>query len=499
MKISSNLNTGFVQYIIKFQTILVLLTLIFGIWAMPATKINPDTYYYITKGAMFENCKDSLLRDAYTVGFILPAIFQILHLIISESFDYLGSAIIFSKVLICCIIIFYCYQCLQGEKFEKKIILKLFLLSFLFYYWTTGNNEISIDTGSLNAEYICVLILILIINQLENFNNINHKIYIISILVVLLLNTKLQAIPILFGLLLVCNLSITEKIKVLFLFLILIFLNYIIFKYFKIETLFNFDKIIHYIKINPYGSTDYTGVINQNLDFIKTIFIKYKIIYIIIIHSLLMFIKGSVIEKKYAINLFILFTITIFVILLPNKQFEHYQIFLLVPIFFYIKNFYCNLALFYNKLFIVAIITISILLTYSKFNNFKYYLNSYDYLAILNPYPDDQIIALKENNDFKNKRIYVNGWDYSIYSYLKSCRADEEYSSLIGGVINQEKFYENILKSKYDYIVDITYYTSWVNNDFKNSLLLNESLQNKFMQDYNLVYYSPNLYVLKVK
>lgn len=51
------------------------------------------------------------------------------------------------------------------------------------------------------------------------------------------------------------------------------------------------------------------------------------------------------------------------------------------------------------------------------------------------------------------RKIYINAWDYVLYSYLEVCPAEEEYPVLAGGLIDNQIFYKKIFSGKYDAVI----------------------------------------------
>jgi hypothetical protein len=483
------------EYLSIFQLVIILGTLVLGIWTMPATQINPDNFYYIYLGSMFENCNDGKLNDAYTVGIVMPGIFRILFLAVSQSFDYLSASIIFSKAVVCLILASFCYLCVAGEKSGPDRLAKLILLSITFYYW-----EPTTDIASFNAEYVCVILLISVLLLFDNYKDLQYQIYAVCLLVLFIINTKIQAIPILFGLVLVAKKSNVEKIKLALIFLLLWGLNQLVLIKLNIGVFLALQNIKAYVLSNLDNSNGLESLIKENYLYLWAIFLRYKILFFFFLIAILAT-KGSATEKRYIKSFYVLLLITIFVVLLPNKRFDHYQILFLVPLFVGIKNFKLNLEKIQSKkTFLGALFLIlSFFAIKHEYKMINKYLDNYSLIKISYPYSDGAMKDLKTSFDFTNKKVYVNGWDYSISPYLKACRASDDYAELKGQHLAQGSFYSDVIEKKYDYIIDTTSYSSIISNDLENSLYFNQSLKSQFLIEYNFAYQSQGLYVFKIK
>jgi hypothetical protein len=481
------------EYLSIFQLVIILGTLVLGIWTMPATQINPDNFYYIYLGSMFENCNDGKLNDAYTVGIVMPGIFRILFLAVSQSFDYLSASIFFSKAVVCLTLASFCYLCVADEKSRPDRIAKLVLLSFTFYYW-----EPTKDIASFNAEYVCVILLISVLLLFDNYKGLQYQIYAVCLLVLFIINTKIQAIPILFGLVLVAKKSNVEKIKLALIFLLLWGLNQLVLIKLNLGGFLAPQNIKAYVLYDLDNFNGLEALIKANYLYLWTIFLRYKIFFLLIT---ILATKGSATEKRYIKSFYVLLLITTFVVLLPNRRFEHYQILFLVPLFVGIKNFKLNFEKIQSKkTFLGALFLIlSFFAIKHEYKMINKYLDNYSLIKISYPYSNGAMKDLKTSFDFTNKKVYVNGWDYSISPYLKACRASNDYAELKGQHLAQGSFYSHVIEKKYDYIVDTTSYSSKISNDLENSLYFNQSLKSQFLIEYNLAYQSQGLYVFKIK
>jgi hypothetical protein len=196
MKNNLNYNQKLQNFIfpfwIEYLLIFVICVFFLGpkIFLIHPNHINPDPYGYLAIANYYLYTSSPHLKDAFTVGPVIPGLFFIIKLFFNSFLEYNISDV---KILKFFVFTNYLFIFFLAYRFQKSELnnLKSFLFICLFF----GFMKIDSDTLSFNAELFGVFLILLIMNiGLVNFK-IYLKAFLISLISVIALYTKVQLIP----------------------------------------------------------------------------------------------------------------------------------------------------------------------------------------------------------------------------------------------------------------------------------------------------------------
>lgn len=475
------------------------------IWLSP-DEINPDSHQYISIADYYLYSSNTDIRDALTVGPVIPAILAIIKFSIIKFATWGPDAnIVLLKALafICYVVIFASAYKLIAEFIDerKTSIALIFLLVFL---------TMRMDSLSLNGELASVaMISVLMVLFRKNDKNLSNLLS-ISIFSVLVIYTKLQAAPILLLLILSESRSKTEFIKTS---------CYIVGALLIAETFLyangagiirNLASLYNYVSQEAPSPANTLPGAGHAYNIIKeySYHIEWILQNLALNFPLLFFVIFALAfeNKKPNSNYFsswkIWICVTIFVIALPHRRFEHYLILTIPfiirfagPAIFSIKGKQLNLK---NEYFICSFLLLLI------------FIKAFSALPDLNKLRESGAGAFPKSlfgnevddvrDIVKNEpgKIFIHGWDYRLNSYLDVYSSKMELPMLKVGAINEREYLNNLISNDFDYVIDIINYTGYA-REWEYSL----SNQNIFgavvAQYYDLVYQKGGLQLYKKK
>ena len=477
----------------------------------PAKDLSQDTFYYISLGMFPGYCGVEEIKDAFTVGIFPVLIFRLLAWLVWHSGNYYEICVLASKFLVALSLSLFAVLPLAGKPSIIQGIGRAFLTCLFFLTY-----RVITDYVSLNGEIICVGLIVLIYRTINSNLNPILKIALYVVLVILCINTKIQSLPLLISMVLVSNISKRYTIHLICIFLTLFFINEIILFQFKLGYLYKLNDIYRYIFEHAHAHAREYGLslALMILNFIKRGFITFPLLVIGLLNTGLKFFRGRI--QRADKNFILLILVSFFCAVAPLKFFDHYLIFLLIPIYYFIRN--CGglidifgfkqglqhpiggYSRFTSLLFSILLIVATIYTAVFDYKVIREWVKTRPMERWIEPYPDDQIKYIKQQYFIANDdaKIFVNGWDYSLYSYLGVCPAEHDLAVLDGGMIESRQFYEQVFSRKYEYLIDVIDY-SGILKDKKYSIDSNKIYLKDFNNQYELILSNNGLNVYKTK
>jgi hypothetical protein len=165
MKNNSSINQKLQNFIflyrIDYLLIIGICTFLLGIkiFLLHPNHINPDPYAFIAIANSYLYTPSPQLKDAYTVGPVIPALFFIIKKAFITTVGFGFSDVKLFKIFT---FINYTFICLLAYRFQKSKIGNY--KSILFICLLFGLMKIETDTLSINAELFGVFLILLIMN-----------------------------------------------------------------------------------------------------------------------------------------------------------------------------------------------------------------------------------------------------------------------------------------------------------------------------------------------
>lgn len=464
------------------------------IWMSPE-HINADSFLYISIANYYLFSPSVVIRDTFTVGPLIPVLLALTKGITLKFMRWTPDVDIYL---------------LKGIAFLCHVIITTSAYKVICYYIDTSKTFITLflllafltmgtDTLSLNGELVSVTIISLIMALFRSQRRDVILILMVSVLVVLAIYTKLQAIPIL-TLLILSESRDRRELRSIFVYVFCIFAAVEAFLYLnEVGVTRNLSHIYRYLSqgalatsIPDGGSSSIYIALRRNLShfgWVVTELITYFPISLFIVFALLF---GN---QRNRANFFsdwrVWICITIFSIGLPGRQFPHYLL-LILP---FILKFSGP--------------AVSIIQYNPLMRREKYFLYSSLLVLLLGrvitSMPDvNQLRATwagvfpgfshkVEIDDVRNilgrdpGTIFVHGWDYNIYSRLNAYAPKVDLVNLKLGAIDERTFIDSVISNEFDYLVDVIDYSGLI-RDHKYSLSNQNPLGVGIARYYDVVY-----------
>lgn len=434
--------------------------LVWNILSFPAVDINVDTYYYISLATSNLYCDGSKLYDAFTVGFLIPAMLASAATFFKSIgfLDLLSLEVLYSKIIVTISYAAILISCISTRKDNIKLFsARVFLATAVFMSFVLANalsnwSELVRDGLSLNGELVCVGLISIQILTLDISKNTKWKYFLQAIIFVLVANTKIQAAPISLAVMLLMRNKIDIVYSLSYSIGLFSALEYFLYSH-NIGLVNKFFGLFDYIKSSDPNENIYDLIIFRVINFWKTTLNSFRLLPATIVIFLYPFVP----QNKYFKNkkeFILLFITVILCVNIPGRSFVHYSILYWIPVIFFIRNTEINFGIRYKwGLITFCSIWILSIFIFHQTNRFNVIQN---YRELFNPYKKNQLYDLKEFM-IKNHltSVYINSWEYSAYSQLKVCLSDDEFATVSLGLVDYQNFYKKIFSGKYDAIIEL--------------------------------------------
>lgn len=439
-------------------------------WLNPL-EINPDPYFHIQLANYYLYSGNTDARDALTVGPLIPAIYAAikwlgLHFVVwkTQYEIYLIKGMTFA----CYVVIATVMTMLNVKKISafKAIIFTAIFLAFI---------QVSMDALSPNGELVAVALLAILMLLLQVSHLSIHRIFFISLLSVLIIYTKIQAIPIL-ALLLAANLKSIRSAKYLALMLIPLILGVEFFLYVKgAGIVYNLTTLFKYVSDGtlagssaPMGKFELLASLQGRARHILWICNQAILNFPEVMFIVLCFVFSSWKDKDIFKDWRIWLIVTLFTMVLPGRQFEHYTLFAIPFILLFsadaIQIVTSGRASLCDgnrvKGAIISFVIFGILFFYKSLIAFpdRAYFdrnNAIIYGVLPNRPALSQVKQIINDNPGS---LFIHGWDYSVNIYMDAYSNRFEIPMLMARAISEKDYINAIEANQYKYILDITQY-----------------------------------------
>lgn len=424
--------------------------------------LNPDTFAYIAISNFYFYSDNLIVRDAFTVGPVIPLYLFFIKLVISKFFVWKGyyDILIVNATSLTCYVIFVICIMRVNSKLKIPQIFSIAYITFVLYFL-----PISTDTVSLNGELVASTFLILLFLLVRIKNDSIFYILKISFLAILCIYTKLQSILIL---LFILNYGINSfRTKISIIFIIIIF-DLLLFN-FNLGVTYNFSNMINYIQMQPHNKFSIEHILLK-IDHINFVVVESYKLFVVMPFLSLAIIFSKNYNKWYRAPWFLLF-ITLLTIYIPGRNFQHYFLFLMPFIVFYSGEAINSLLNGFEnqKLSFLPSGALIFLLIFLNLNSFNLSLNKnisyFENYNIINQSfigkEAFEILPIFENDDGD---LLVHGWDYRYYTLYKRGLPSRDLNNVIFGGLTKEDYIEYIKENHPKYIIDSTKYSGLIIN-----------------------------------
>lgn len=473
-------------------------------WLNPVD-INPDPYFHIQLANYHLYSGNTDARDALTVGPLIPAFYAAVKWIGLHLFSWKAAYEIYLIKLLsftCFLIISIAFTLRSASVIGrcKALVLTSIFLAFM---------QVSMDALSPNGELVAVTWIAILIYVLDVASLSLARIFVISLISIAIIYTKIQAIPLLV-LLLLPRLQSWKNFKYLLIISIPLLFGLEVFLYAKGAGIFyNLATLYKYVSD---GAVAGSNAVVGKIDLLLSLQFRAKhILWIcnqtilnfpILIFIAIAFIFASPLEKNIFKDWRIYLFVTFFTMALPGRQFEHYTLFSIPFILLFSANAINTLQdgdsnarfkMHQVKKYLLTIFVLLSLFAYKSLIAFpgRDYFNGKTSFIYSELPKREALNDVKKILDKNPGPTFIHGWDYSVNLYLDQYSNRFEIPMLMARAISEKQYINAFQSNQYKYILDITQYQGlikgpeyWLNG--KNNFAEGTK------QNYELIYISSN-------
>jgi len=473
-------------------------------WLNPVD-INPDPYFHIQLANYYLYAGNSDARDALTVGPLIPAFYAAVKWIGLHFFSWKAAYEIYLIKLLsfaCFLIISISFTLRSASAIGRyrALVLTSIFLAFM---------QVSMDALSPNGELVAITWMAILIYVLDVASLSLARIFLIALISIAIVYTKIQAIPLL-ALILLPRLQSWKNFKYLLIISIPLLLGLEVFLYAKGAGIFyNLATLYKYVSDGAVaGSNAVVGKIELLLSLqfrakhILWICNQTILNFPILIFIVIAFIFASPPEKNILKDWRIYLFVTFFTMVLPGRQFEHYTLFSIPFILLFSANAInalqdrdgnARFKMHQVKKYLLTIFFLLSLFAYKSLIAFpgRDYFNGKTSFIYSELPKREALNDVKKILDKNPGPTFIHGWDYSVNLYLDQYSNRFEIPMLMARAISENEYINAFESNQYKYILDITQYQGlikgpeyWLNG--KNNFAEGTK------QNYELIYISPS-------
>jgi len=447
-------------------TLCFLLTGISLIWMDP-NHINGDTLNYLAIANYYLYSPVVHVRDAFTVGPVIPALIAATKFVALKFVPWSPDV----DIAVLKGLSFFCYVAMTLSAFRvmtRHIERKQAFLALFCLFGILGCVK---DTLSLNGEMVASAALSVLMVVLQQQHRSPLRYVAAALLSIFVIYTKIQAIPLLF-LLLVSESNSRRELAIILLYVFSATIIAEAFLYLNGVGLVN-SFIYMYVYLSSgsvAGSISvgksagfYSGLAKyfQNLTWLlERTTADFAFVYIILALLLL----GRVAPRK---NLFsdwkVWLGVTIFTILAPGRDFEHYLMFLLPFAFRFagpavagVRSTALSPAQWrYCQEGMAIILFLELAAAVPDLNPGDWnWAGAFPRVAI-----DQSVEGVRAMIKRNPGTVFVNGWDDRMYSFLNTYNTWGDLPLVTFGIISEQEYVNRMIGNRFDYLVDVTGYS----------------------------------------
>ena len=431
---------------------------------LPAVSINPDTYQYLSIANYYLMDPAPTLRDAYTVGPVIPVLIAILKYILSWFIAWNRHVDVFmlkGMALICYLVIV-----ISTGIHLKKSLPPIVVLTFLLLLM--GLPDWECDSLSLNGELLSVGLMALLLTHLGRSDR-EPNIIIVCFLAVLVIYTKLQSALLLF--LLLASYYYPKKERwtaLLILFGSFIVIDLVLYAngtgVFRRVT----DLLMYVNRTNPSPGmlTNNQGTFHEVGLSRYIVNLQWSVMWVQKFAPLFGFMVGYFVLTNqnrsggiltdWRVWLFVLFV----TIMTPGRQYGHYTIYALFFVIIFAEPVLSSLTDGATKQGAISLISLAIIVGFLAVKT----SNSVTSIAESKLWLGPDIEAAASLTKQGGGRVHIHGYDYRLYTYFYGWNDGTDLSYVAGGSADPSWYLNRVLDKKYKYIVDVVGYSGRIND-----------------------------------
>lgn len=442
-------------------------------WMKPVT-MNQDSFMYLSVANHYLYDTTRELRDAYTVGPVIPLILAGTKAVILYFVDWhpdVDIAILKAFTLLA-------YGVIAVGMFRLTLPSTTGLKAALAVIASLAFLVIGPDAFSLNGELVAVALLILLMLELRSPRSDKLADFKVLLLCVLIIYTKIQAIPLL-ALTLVSHASERDdKWSFVFRLALGVILVEMVLFFAGVGVLKNSLNMLNYILIgNSQETLQSSGSFSIGVQFRRW---AAQIAWL---------------KKEWGANFPFVFFVLFALVVSPSKKirtfgFSHWLVWLGVTVITIIASgfqfpHYVNFTWVFLARFTGpalegldrpnspdraskwliggAIAALVVLRMFNSGANFHANTgNSSPWFPRF--YISDEVQEVARHLDNQPGRIFVHGWDYSVYAYLNTYSSGHELPLVVVGALSPKQYLDSIESEKRRYLLDVINHTGYVSN-----------------------------------
>lgn len=421
----------------------------------PGSEINQDPYLYLSIANYYFCDPDPHLRDAGTVGPVIPALIAAAKYALSPFITWTSNAEVYllKGLAFCC----YLAIVLSASTYLRKSVTPVVVFTFLSLFM--GLRIWVNDNLSLNGELVSVALMMVILAQATKPASLANT-ALAAVLAVLTVYTKVQSVPLLILLLLSCHWEKQERLPLIVMLALMFVLAELVFYSKGIGLIRSVQLSLFYVR-HP----ELQENIQQNSHGLLAILLDNRYIrnlpwtaYSILCFSPLFFVvlfyivratdKPAVPWKDSRLWLLVL----ILTILTPGRRFYHYVLYAYLFVIIFARPLLRALERSVMTARVASSVPVSLLV--------------FILLAIVasSAVTDIEATGLRLSPEITDARklvendtgrVHIHGWDYRLYTPFGVCNDGIDLSGVYLGVIPAQVYIKRVLGAKYKYIVDV--------------------------------------------
>jgi len=467
------------------------------ILSQSANTINLDAWGYMSVAKYYLTDPSPNLRDAYTVGPLILLIITVSKFVLLRVFEWshLADVLLLKGLAIASYVCIVVSAGVYLRRFASPGIVVVFIMLLM------GLPSWEMDNMTFNGELLSLVWMTILMAYIYREDD-SPNVYWVALLTLLVIYTKIQSIILLLLLLVSFYADRGDKRKA-FMALVggfilveaLLLLN-------GIGLLRNVGNMFSYaaspniekgVQTTSFGF--YDALVNNRflVNFswaIKKLQVFSPLFGVIFIYYLLTNPKS----ERGLLQEWRIWIIALFLtILIPGRQYDHYTLY---GIFFVIAMGGPMLHAYSkaDKAHSVSYAALIVVLLFFAFNTVK----------LVRPLAETQLrmgpeaqVALQITNS-TGGRVYIHGWDSSLYSYFNGWADDISLSTVTIGRVKPITYLERLVAKRYEYIIDVVGYSGYLDDPAYK--INGSTIYGFYLADYyDLVFYNNGLGVFRIK
>lgn len=430
----------------------------------PASDINPDSYQYLSIANYYLLDPTPVLRDAYTVGPVIPILIAISKYALSWIFEWNRHADIF--LLKGLALLGYLIIVISAGAYLKKTVPALVVLVFLLLFM--GLPAWEIDSLSLNGELVSVTWLVLLLAYLNRSNG-PPNVLIVSLLAALVIYTKIQSVILLSLLLVSFYYGKKEKWWTLIVLVGCVFIVEAVLYANGTGLLHRTGDLLSYTQ-HP------RSTVSAHVESHGIIFLIAHIRYIWNLPWAVESVQTFVPLFGFIIVFFLfanqnttggllkdwrLWLVALFItILTPGRTFEHYVLYAMLFVILFAEPVLSRITTDTSRQGFISILSLSIILVFVVVKTAKSVTSIENGLLWLGPEVEAAAALTKKDGG----RVHIHGWDYRLYTYFNGWNDGTDLFYVTLNRANPSWYLNRVKKKKYKYIIDTVGYSGLIND-----------------------------------